>query len=503
MIGEDKLDAYIESQLDDEEREAVEERLASDEELQDVLADQVFVHRALSARLAPSSENRAVVRSVMGELNAAQRKKVVRIAAKDGVSRRARAMRGKGTRRHNTPSLFWRAALAVAACLLVVFGLYRNWNVVPGTGRIVAYLDASEGDVRIHREGRPVTARPRTAIRSGDIVETAGGSLGNPGRVTVAYENESTFVRMDPGTRVQFAEANGTKRVKLHTGRLVADVARQSHGSSMVFLTSRARATVIGTRLDFAETERHSLLKVREGMVQIQDLKNGKTANVSAGHYGVVSSDGLESGRTQIVKERIAFQDGVFPSEDYNGTTDALIAQSQPDANFGEDETLIVDGKDAKGFAKSSLVRWGIFDIPADSKVSTATVELFIVDPMKKKYPAFQIHAIPQSWHENEVSWSSSKSSQRWQEPGLRGRGEDAGAVLGTVSALGTGLRSIALNASGVSQVQEWVETPEANHGFLFAGDLAAIDGFNFLSCEVADHAKRPKLIIEYTHEIP
>ncbi len=503
MISEDKLDAYVSSQLDDRDREALEERLASDGELQEVLADQVFIHKALSARLAPFSENQAIVRSVMSELNESPKKKVVRIAAGDKVSRRARAIHTKGTRRRSTASIFWRAALAAAACLLLVFGLSRNWNIVPGTGRIVASLDALEGDVRICREGRPVAASSSTAIRSGDIVETAGRSHGNPGRATVAYENESTSVWIEPGTRVRFAEANGTKRVKLHAGRLVADVARQSRGSSMVFLTSRARATVIGTRLDFAETERHSLLKVREGMVQIQDLASGKTATVSAGHYGVVSPGGLESGRTQVVKERIAFQDGVFPSGDYDGTTDALIAQGQPDANFGESETLIVDGKDPKGHEKSGLVRWDVSDIPADSRVTEATVEFVIVDKMTKKHPPFQIYAIPQSWHENEVSWNHSKSSQQWQAPGAKGRSEDAGAILGTVAAHGTDLHSVSLNASGVSQVQAWVENPEANHGLLFTGDSRAIDGFNFLSREVTDRMNRPKLIIEYTRENP
>ena len=62
----------------------------------------------------------------------------------------------------------------------------------------------------------------------------------------------------------------------------------------------------------------------------------------------------------------IDFQDGVSPDPDYSGTLDTVLAEEDPDANFGSDLAGLLDGDDPPGSGSdlSTILSWDIRAIP-------------------------------------------------------------------------------------------------------------------------------------------
>jgi len=104
------------------------------------------------------------------------------------------------------------------------------------------------------------------------------------------------------------------------------------------------------------------------------------------------------------------------------------------------------------------------------------------------------------SWNEGQVSWNQAASGSSWSLAGAQQAGVDHGStVLGTVTVSATGLVTITLNAAGIAVVQNWINNPASNNGFIIQ-DYAntTSDGFTFSSSEHGTVSYRPKLTIGY-----
>jgi hypothetical protein len=193
----------------------------------------------------------------------------------------------------------------------------------------------------------------------------------------------------------------------------------------------------------------------------------------------------------------IDFQDGVSPDPDYSGTLDTVLAEEEPDANFGSDLAGLLDGDDPPGSGSdlSTILSWDIRAIPVGSLVEGATIALNVFNQSSDTY---QIYEMKQDWVESQATWNIYSTSSGWHAPGALGTNDRGSTVLGNLAPSSTGMHSIPLNSDGLALLQSWVDNPANNHGFIIANSSSS-DGVDFDSSDVPTPANRPKLTVRYT----
>ncbi len=179
---------------------------------------------------------------------------------------RPRALQGTASPRKLTPSFrSWRAAAAIAACILVGIvvsrtSLIRNfmWPIdvnarlqtVNGKVYRVLFRDirAATSGERIHDE------LIRTGLASGAVLELADGS-----RIEM---NERTELSLN-----QYMSDGVT--IYLRRGNIIVAAAKQ-HGGHLYVKTPDSRVTVVGTLFAVTAAAKGSRVSVLEGQVQVQ-----------------------------------------------------------------------------------------------------------------------------------------------------------------------------------------------------------------------------------------
>ena len=187
-----------------------------------------------------------------------------------------------------------------------------------------------------------------------------------------------------------------------------------------------------------------------------------------------------------------SFQDGLTPTSAYAGTRDTMIDEDSPSSTHGGDTSLSVDGG---GEEKTVLVSWDLAgQLPAGAVIQSATITLMISD---KSDDAFTLHEARRPWSESQATWQRAASGDDWQSNGADGAEDRGAAPLGVVLADATGARVIPLNAAGIALVQQWVNDPASNHGFVLAGHPAD-NRLELRSSEYATKTSRPKLSLTW-----
>ncbi len=187
------------------------------------------------------------------------------------------------------------------------------------------------------------------------------------------------------------------------------------------------------------------------------------------------------------------FQDGVSPTTQYAGSRDTYLNTGSKNTNYGSATSLWAHG----GPDRAPVLQWDLAPtkIPPGSSVLSAWLTLYVDNTSPNRYP---IYEMKRSWVESRANWNRYDSGKSWQTPGALGIGTDRGsAVLGLVSALGTGRHTYPLNAEGVALVQSWVDGPASNHGVL----IQKYDNSNTLalaSSEAGQSSRRPRLTVVY-----
>jgi hypothetical protein len=187
---------------------------------------------------------------------------------------------------------------------------------------------------------------------------------------------------------------------------------------------------------------------------------------------------------------QIAFQNGLFPTVAYAGTSDTKINSGSKNKNYGTTTNLMVDGKPDE----ASLFRWDISAIPAGSIVVSAAIEL---NALSTTTGNFELYALQRAWDEISATWNQSAAGTPWGTAGANGAGDHGSAPLGLLAPTTAGMYRIPLNEAGVAAVQAWIDEAATNYGIIIK-DYAVNDGMQISSRETASTALRPKLIINY-----
>src|SRR3989449_3990842 len=167
----------------------------------------------------------------------------------------------------------------------------------------------------------------------------------------------------------------------------------------------------------------------------------------------------------------------------FSETDDTYISSGAPDANFGKDQTLQVDGTcDVAGSVCKTLVKFPLFvgpgdgQVPATSTIVSATLALFI----QKQGDPETLYQVTEPWTESGATWNS------FATPGFPGnRGAEFQITPKPINTF--------LSINFTATVQRWVNG-DVNQGILLASTLR--DGTLYNSSE--SNAGRPTLRVEF-----
>ena len=194
-----------------------------------------------------------------------------------------------------------------------------------------------------------------------------------------------------------------------------------------------------------------------------------------------------------------SFQDGVFPTVDYDGTRDAPIFGAQADVNFGGDDIIRADSEQSStGFPVWSLMKWDLSSIPAGATLNDVMLTVNVTNTTAA--PGFDLFQVLTPWEESGVTWNNTTAVATWEEPGAMDPEDLDPTVLGTLLGTTTGGLTIALGTDGEDVVQQWISNPATNHGLMMANP-ANDNSLRFDSREGITPANRPMLSVDFTFE--
>ncbi len=201
----------------------------------------------------------------------------------------------------------------------------------------------------------------------------------------------------------------------------------------------------------------------------------------------------------------VSFQQG---TEGYTGALDAHIRQNDPTYNYGATTPLMVDSDEpysSDGYDASALLYWDISSIPTGSTIESASITVY-VENVTDATPGYDLYEMTQAWVEGTgddgsttadgATWETYDGTNAW--PGGAGGASDLGsAILANFAATETGSYQVDLDDEGKVVLENWVNTPANNKGFMIhAGEED--NGLDFTSKEGSTVANRPKLTITY-----
>lgn len=255
-------------------------------------------------------------------------------------------------------------------------------------------------------------------------------------------------------------------------------------GAPLSSTNSDSRNVIVGPKANY----HYMVVDIADGTATftVYDINNNQLDSFSV----------TRGGTTPPASTTTSFQDGVYPSSTYAGTRDTYLYQNTPTTNYGSAATLLVDGDEPVGSTQdtSATLKWDVSSIPAGKTVTSASITLNVVDASTHTY---ELYEMKRNWSESSATWNQYTTGYNWASAGANGSTDRGTTVLGTISASATGSYTINLNASGIALVQNWVNNPSANHGFIIANG-AKTNGLDFSSSEAAAAGQRPKLSVIY-----
>jgi len=201
----------------------------------------------------------------------------------------------------------------------------------------------------------------------------------------------------------------------------------------------------------------------------------------------------------------VSFQQG---TEGYAGARDAHIRQNDPTYNYGTTTPLTVDSDEpysSDGYDASALLYWDLSSIPTGSTIESASITVYVEEATDSATPGYDLYEMTQAWAEGTgngaatgdgATWNTYDGVNAWPN-GAGGAGDRGGTALANFAATSTGSYQVALNDAGEAVLENWINAPANNRGFMIhAGEED--NGLDFTSKEGSTVANRPRLTVTY-----
>lgn len=189
--------------------------------------------------------------------------------------------------------------------------------------------------------------------------------------------------------------------------------------------------------------------------------------------------------------QRADFQNEVYPTAGYTGTSDVTITvqderqQGQEDSNYHSQTELFAGGFPVR---QSSLMHFRVDggQVPAGSIITGANLELFVT---KESWTGFSVYEVLRPWDQGEATYLGPMSNQRWAVPGAAGEGVDRSATpFARFDHLDAGYSLIGVTDAGVDLVRRWFAGTEPNNGLI----VQDYDSWDQMSWSSSDNTAQP-----------
>lgn len=201
----------------------------------------------------------------------------------------------------NLLDLFRRPAWAFSfAAVCVCLGLGAWLAVRANRPQPVSLAAAIETPSRVDfPAGTEMFPRPGTEIQfdrsAGSFTPKPGDGLrvGKTGSGTIRFA-DGTVLHLEAGTEARFqpvanSARNGGKQLKIVSGALSAEVAKQPEGLPLLIETPHALVTVVGTEFDLNVATNQTELEVTHGVVKLARAGEEQPVSVATGEFAVVA----------------------------------------------------------------------------------------------------------------------------------------------------------------------------------------------------------------------
>jgi len=196
----------------------------------------------------------------------------------------------------------------------------------------------------------------------------------------------------------------------------------------------------------------------------------------------------------------VSFQVGVSPAGySTDDMDDTCLDDWRKTHCYGDDASVEL----VSGNIKKAPVRWDLTSIPTTARVVTATLTFTINDNNTSEFEGV-LYELKRSWVEGTTDgtgadWKTYDGANPWQVAGAEGTNDVGDIVLGS-AVFDTLTVNIELNSAGVKCVNNWIQNPGENHGFLLAkgGPSWPRDSAQIKTSEASTPADRPKLSLGY-----
>lgn len=143
-----------------------------------------------------------------------------------------------------------------------------------------------------------------------------------------------------------------------------------------------------------------------------------------------------------------------------------------------------------------AVLEFDTSEIKQAVKVTDAELRLFESADSVTGGATFDLHALTRDFVEDQATWNDATSTIGWSKSG----GDHDAAVLDSLTT-GGNVGPLTYDAGAVrNTVQEWVDNPGDNHGFLMKtrDETASQQFLSLISSESSDELFRPQLIVEH-----
>lgn len=193
-----------------------------------------------------------------------------------------------------------------------------------------------------------------------------------------------------------------------------------------------------------------------------------------------------------VTSKRLVFGDN--PEDDIQGTTsDSMLRPSRPEENYGSRPSIDV------GLEQVGLLRFDLSALPTTSIINSASIELQVDDSASTESVDF--FPVLERWDEGVVNsrdgctnWTCRTiDGGTWTNPGCDRPVSRSESAIGSVTFLELATKYQLDTPLLLSEVQRWVDQPEANFGL----HMSCVGSVYLVSSEGAA-PYRPRLILDY-----
>ena len=184
-------------------------------------------------------------------------------------------------------------------------------------------------------------------------------------------------------------------------------------------------------------------------------------------------------------------------------TADTWMRESADTDNYGSDQSLSVD---AYSYSQSALVKWDLSGLPAGATISAASLTLNVIDSYDTSGTNLGLYYVKRNWVEGTNNGASGTGASytyygagtgSWSSGGANDTTNDRSSTsMWGATTIALGSQTIALNATGLTTVQNWYSGSLSNYGVTIQNQSGSTQ--DYLVFDSREGARPPLLNLTY-----